>query len=93
MQYVFNLLRKFNELILNPVIVGMFALAVLLFIYGVFKYVKNSDSDEERATGRRHMVWGVVGMFIMISVFGIIQVILNTVGAPRTDINQVIRIP
>ncbi len=93
MEYVFNLLRKFNELILNPVIVGMFALAVLLFIYGVFKYVKNSDSDDERATGRRHMIWGIVGMFIMISVFGIIQVILNTVGAPRTDINQVIRIP
>jgi uncharacterized membrane protein YidH (DUF202 family) len=92
MEYTFRLLRKFNEIILNPVIVLMFAVAVLIFIYGIFEYVRNSDSEEARETGRRHMVWGIVGMFIMLSVFGIMSVIINTVGAP-TEIKEVIRIP
>jgi uncharacterized membrane protein YidH (DUF202 family) len=93
MDYVIRLLRKFNELILNPIIILLFALAVLIFLYGVFKYVRKSDSEDERETGRRHMIWGVIGMFIMISVFGIMNIIINTVGGPRTDINEVIRIP
>lgn len=93
MDYVFKLLRKFNEIVLNPVIILLFAVALIVFLYGVFKYVLNSDSDEVRETGRRHMIWGVVGMFIMMSVFGIMSIIINTVGSSPAEIKEVIRIP
>ena len=63
----------------------LFAAAVLVFLYGVFEYVKDSGSEDARSTGRNHMLWGVVGMFIMISAFGIMRIIMNTIGA---DANQ-----
>lgn len=73
-------IHKVNQVIINPIILLLFAVAVLVFLYGVFEYVKNSDSEDGRANGQRHMISGVFGLFIMISVFGIINLILNTIG-------------
>jgi uncharacterized membrane protein YbhN (UPF0104 family) len=69
-----------NSAILNPLIVLLFALAALYFVYGLFKFVANSSSDDARNQGKRHMVYGVIGMFIMVSAFALISLVLNTVG-------------
>lgn len=73
-------IHKVNQVIINPIILLLFAVAVLVFLYGVFMYVKDSDSEEGRATGGRHIMYGIFGMFIMISVFGILNVVMNTIG-------------
>ncbi len=85
MNSVIKLIHKINEVILNPLITLIFAAAVLIFLYGVFEYLKGSDSDDARSTGRNHIIWGVVGMFIMVSVFGIMDIIMNTIGANPSD--------
>ena len=85
MDSAITLIKKINSAIINPIIVLLFAAAVIVFAYGVFEYIKDSDSDEARSTGRRHMISGGIGIFIMISVFGIIQIILNTIGASTSD--------
>ena len=58
----------------------MFALALAYFLYGVMQFIINPGNEEIRKTGKSHMLWGVVGMVIMVSVFGIMQLILNTLG-------------
>jgi hypothetical protein len=75
-----TLLYKINEQILNPLIVLMFALALVLFIWGATRFIWKNDSDEERRTGAQHMLWGVVGMFIMVSVKAILWIVANTFG-------------
>ncbi len=75
-----TLLAKINKVILNPLIGFIFALALAYFLYGVVTFLMKKDSDTGRAEGKRHMIWGVVGMFIMVGVFGIINLIINTVG-------------
>jgi uncharacterized membrane protein len=77
---------KLNAAIINPLIFLLFALAALYFVIGLFQFVANSSSDEAREKGKRHMMYGVIGIFIMIGVFGIIQLLLNTFGidAPAT---------
>jgi hypothetical protein len=77
-----TLLVKIQNAIVNPVIALLFAAALLVFLWGVFQFVRASDSDEGRRTGGRHILWGAVGMGIMLSVFGIINVILNTLDVP-----------
>ncbi len=66
--------------ILQPAIYLLFALALLFFFYGVFEFIKNADSEEGRNTGKNHMIWGIVGIFIMLSAKGIINLILATFG-------------
>lgn len=74
-----SLLANINTYIINPFIVFLFILATVWFLVGLARYFL-AGSPEDRAIGQRHMVWGLVGMFIMISVFGIMKIIVNTFG-------------
>lgn len=67
--------------IVNPLIGLIFAGALIYFMYGVVEFVLNRDKDEKRTEGKQHMIWGVVGMAIMVSAFGIINLLMSTVGA------------
>ena len=75
-----TLLGKIYEQILNPFILLLFALALVLFIWGAARFIWKNDSDEERRTGAQHMLWGIFGMFIMVSVWAILWIIVNTFG-------------
>ena len=75
-----SLVKRVNTFILNPFIAFLFAVALAYFVYGVIEFLMNGDSDEARSTGKQHMLWGVIGMFIMMSVFGIMQLIITTLG-------------
>ena len=72
--------------IINTVIVPLiFALAFLVFVWGVLKYFIFSAGDEgKRSEGRQFVLWGILGMVVLLSVWGFVNVILSTLGiAPR----------
>lgn len=74
-------LNRFISNIVNPVIYFLFAVALMYFLYGVLIFIINADDESARDTGKKHMFWGVIGLFIMVSVYGIIGLILGTMGA------------
>jgi len=78
MSPVISLLNRINAAILNPVIYLMFSVALLVFIYGIYKFIGNASDEKAREQGKQSIVWGLVGMLIMVSVFGIIKFILGT---------------
>jgi len=69
-----------NKLIINPLILLLFGLAVVYFLYGVFEFISNGDSEEAKTKGKSHMIWGIIGIVIMMGVFTILNVIMNTFG-------------
>ena len=70
-----NIIQKINANILQPLVSLLMAAAVAYFLFGVMKFVRNQDSEEGQLEGKRHMVWGVVGIAIMVSVYGILNFI------------------
>ncbi len=69
--------------ILAPLIKLMIALAIVFFLWGVFKFIKEDGDKKEE--GRNFMFWGIVGIFVMISVWGLVNILvytfkLNTTG-------------
>lgn len=76
---VSTIVDKFWSEIVNPFILLMIAAAAVYFIWGVFLYVKNSSDDADNSEGKKHMTYGIIGLFIMISVEGIIVLIRNIV--------------
>lgn len=74
------LLKKIGDAIINPAIALMFAIAIVVFLYGVVEFILNADSEDKRKTGKQHMVWGIIGLFIMLSVFGIMNLLVNLWG-------------
>lgn len=74
-----QLLANINRYILNPFIGFLFVLATILFVYGLVRFYIAGE-PKERETGKQHMIYGIVGMFIMISVFGIMRLVIGTFG-------------
>tara|TARA_B100000745_G_scaffold273683_1_gene202199 strand:+ start:3236 stop:3604 length:369 start_codon:yes stop_codon:yes gene_type:complete len=59
----------------------VFAIALLVFIYGMFQYFILGGSDEDnRETGRRLMLWAIVGFVAMVSIFGIVNLVAGGLG-------------
>ena len=67
-----------DRMIVNPLIVFLFALALAYFLWGVFEFIANLENDEKKTSGKSHMLWGVVGIAIMMSVWTILNMILST---------------
>ncbi len=70
-------LGKFSELlnIATPLVV---ALALLFFFWGLAMYILNAGNEEKKAEGKNIMIWGIIALFIMVSVFGIVKVLQDT---------------
>ena len=73
-------IAKADQTIVNPLITLMFALAVVYFLYGVFEFIANQANEEKKTAGKSHMLWGIIGITIMMGVFMIMNMILNTLG-------------
>ena len=80
MPSVISLLNRINDVILNPFIFLLFSVAFLVFIWGVFEYIRDAGNERERFGFKEKIMWGLIGMLIMVSVYGIIRLILTTFG-------------
>lgn len=80
MQAAQQAIQKIVDLIVNPAIYVVFSLGLLIFVYGVVEFLIALSKGGETKEGKSHMLWGVVGMFIMVSVFGIIHLLNSTFG-------------
>ncbi len=76
-------LEAINNAIINPLLLLLIAAATVYFLWGLTLFLANSEESTERAEGKRKIVWGLVGLFIMVSVFGLIRLVLATFGVPN----------
>jgi hypothetical protein len=71
----------------------VFALALLLFIWGMFTYFILGGGDEsKRESGKSLMLWAIIGFVMMIIIFGLVNLIANGllsgIGEDNTGIEQ-----
>ncbi len=62
--------------LLNTVVVPLvFALAFIVFIWGIFQaFILNGANDEKRKEGAKFAMWAVIGFVVMISIWGIVNI-------------------
>ena len=80
MQALSSVLNKFQVLIIVPAMEIVFAAGLFLFTWGLVEFLWNLDEGGAQTTGKWHMVYGVVGMFIMVSIWGILGLATATFG-------------
>ena len=62
--------------LLNRLIPVLIALALVVFFWGLVRYIAKRDSKE----GRQTMIAGLIALFVMVSVWGILRLAQNTFG-------------
>lgn len=75
-----ELLNRISTFIINPIIFTLFTVAFVVFIWGLVQFVAHLDNEEARSTGGKHMIWGIIGMVVMVGVNSIISIIQNTIA-------------
>lgn len=73
-----DLLKDFRSL-LDLVVPIVFGLALIFFFYGLAQFIR-SVSEKTLEEGKNKMIWGVIALFVMVSIWGIIKYIGDSVG-------------
>jgi hypothetical protein len=76
---VFNLAGCIIAGALIPLLV---TLSVVVFIVGIIKYIAGADEAAKRQEGRNFMIYGIVALFVLVSIWGLVGVIQGTFGLP-----------
>lgn len=59
----------------------LMALAFIIFIWGVYKYfILGAAEEGEKSEGRKFAMWGVIGFVIILSVWGIVNIVKDTLN-------------
>jgi hypothetical protein len=69
--------------ILNVVVPVLIVLAVIYFIWGVITYVIGGD-EEAKKKGRDKIIFGIIGLAVIIAVWGLVKILTNTFGINTT---------
>ncbi len=85
-----SLLCKLSQL-LNSVIPVLIALGVVYFVWGVVTYVISSD-EEAKKTGRNRIIYGLIGLAVIIAMWGLVGILTNTFGLQNSN-SGVINLP
>ena len=73
-----GLLCKFSE-ILGAILPVLIALGVVYFVWGVITYVISSDEEAKKA-GRDRIIFGIIGLAVIIGLWGLVAILKNTFG-------------
>jgi hypothetical protein len=85
-----GLLREFGSL-LNLIIKIIFGLSLIFFFWGLAQFILHSGDPKTHEEGRNKMIWGVVALFVFISIYGILRWIGDLTGIrpnPSSNVYQ-----
>jgi fumarate reductase subunit D len=66
------------DFVLDPVVSLLIAAAVVVFLWGVVKYITSGDNEEERKKAKDLIIYGIIGLFVMVSVWGLVGLLTGT---------------
>lgn len=86
---------KISQFINSTLIPLVFGIALLVFIWGVFKaFILGGADASSREEGQQLMLWAIIGFVLMVSVFGIVNMIANGLGfGGKENIENIPNVP
>ena len=64
--------------ILNSIIPILMILATVVFLWGVITYITAGGDEEKAKAGRGYIIWGLIGLFAMVAVWGLVLALVST---------------
>jgi len=87
-------LTRVLSFINNTLVPLVFALAFLFFLWGIFKYFFFGAEDEgKREEGRNLMLWAVIAFVLMVSIWGVVNLVSQGLGFDTETLQNVPNVP
>ncbi len=74
-----SIIIKIDE-ILKAIIPVVMILATVVFLWGVVMYVVAGGDEDKVKTAKQYIILGLIGLFIMVAVWGVVKALVNTFG-------------
>ncbi len=87
--YVSTLLGS-AEGIVTKLIPFMLALALLFFFWGLLTTIFAKGDEDAIKDGRWRMIWGIIAFAVMVSVWGLVQILRDTFNVTATTVPAVV---
>lgn len=79
--------------VLSPLITVLFILATAVFLWGIIRFLASAGDPKKAAEGRQIMLWGIIGLFVIVAMWGLVEVLkstffgteLDTLKIPKTE--------
>lgn len=85
-----DLLCYITNIINNSIIPLIFALATVMFVWGVVQFfILGADDVEKRKQGKQFLIWGIIALTVMLSVWGLVNILGATFGIDSSVLPQV----
>lgn len=72
-----------------PLVLG---LSFLVFVWGVFQYIAGAQEEAKREKGRQFIIWGLIAMSVIVSIYSLINVIGGSFGiqsaGPKVEVDS-----
>ncbi len=79
-----DFVTRVNNAILFPLIALLSGIAFLYFLWGCAQYIMNANNESAREDGKKHIMYGLIGLVVMLSAFAILSLAVNTFGLGKT---------
>ena len=79
---------RITTFINNTLIPLVFAIALIVFIWGMFRFFIHKGA-EDREQGKQLAIWSVVAFVLMVSIWGIVNLIANGLGFSGDQIENI----
>ena len=73
--------QRLTNLIVNPLIALIFAAGLLVFFWGVIEFLLalNAGGSSSKDDGKKHMLWGLIGMFVMVAAYALFNFLVSNI--------------
>ena len=65
---------------IKPITVVILSLAVVYFLWNIFNIIRASKSGEELTDLKNKALWGIIAIFVMVSMWGLVSILVNTLA-------------
>lgn len=77
-----QLMFRISFYLLNPLIIFGFVVALIYFIWGMLAFLRDRDTNATASNeGKQHMLYGILGLTLMVSAFAIMRLIATLIGS------------
>lgn len=85
-----GLILDFNKNIVQNLVILLSGVALVIFLFGLVRFIyhRSKGNDADLVKDKKGIFWGLVALFVLVTLWGIIALVQNTLGIyGKNDIN------